>query len=163
MVRIRPAAAGDAAAILSLIRELADYENLTAMLVTTEDDLRMHLFGSRPTAEAMVAEFDEVVVGYAIYFRTFSTFLGKAGIYLEDVYVQPAHRRRGIGKAFMIELAKLCVQRNYGRLEWSVLKWNTPSINFYKTLGAAPLDEWMQMRLAGASLGKLATERVAPL
>jgi GNAT superfamily N-acetyltransferase len=163
MVRIRPATVNDAPAILALIRELADYEKLTHLLVTSEQDLRTHLFGPSPAAEALVAEFDAGVVGYAIYFRTFSTFLGRPGLFLEDVYVQPAHRRRGIGKAFMIELGKLCVQRHYGRLEWSVLTWNTPSIGFYKALGATALDDWMQMRMTGESLVKLASERVAPL
>ena len=163
MVRIRAAAISDVPAILALIREFAEYEKLTHLLTTSEDDLRTHLFGPQPAAAAMISEFDGVVVGYAIYFRTFSTFLGRPGLYLEDVYVQAAHRRRGIGKAFMIELGKLCVQRNYGRLEWSVLTWNAPSISFYKTLGATSLDDWMQMRMTGESLVTLSNQRVAPL
>jgi GNAT superfamily N-acetyltransferase len=153
---IRPATESDVPAILSLIRELADYEKLSADCVATEAGLREHLFGQNRAAEATVAEVDGHVVGYAIWFRTFSTFLAKPGIYLEDLYVQPAHRGKGLGKSFLKYLANIAVERNYGRIEWSVLKWNAPSIAFYKSLGAEPLAEWDFMRLTGNALKSFA-------
>jgi GNAT superfamily N-acetyltransferase len=151
---IRPARESDVPMILSLIRELAAYEQLSDKCVATEALLRKNLFGPERTAEALVAEYEERVVGYAIYFKTFSTFLALPGIYLEDIYVQPAHRRRGIGKQMLQEIARLAVRRGYGRVEWSVLDWNTPSINFYKSLGAFPLEEWTMFRLTGDALEK---------
>ncbi len=153
---IRPAKESDIPAILSLIRELAEYEKLSADCVATEAGLAEHLFGPTRAAEATVAERDATVVGYAIWFRTFSTFLAKPGIYLEDLYVQPAHRDKGLGKAFLKCLANIAVERNYGRIEWSVLKWNAPSIAFYKSLGAEPLAEWDFMRLTGDALKSFA-------
>ena len=153
---IRPAAQSDIPAILALIRELAEYEKLTQACVATEAGLREHLFGTNPAAEAMVAEQDGNVVGYALWFRTFSTFLARPGIYLEDVYVQPAHRKKGIGKAFLKKLAELAVERGYGRIEWAVLNWNEPSIGFYKSLGAIPLDDWTLFRLTGDALKRFA-------
>lgn len=153
---IRPTTPSDVPVILALIRELAAYENLTHACVATESLLREHLFGSDRVAEALVAETDGTVVGYAIFFKTFSTFLARPGIYLEDIYVQPAHRGQGFGKALLRHLAQLAISRGYGRIEWSVLDWNTPSIEFYKSLGALPLDEWTMFRLTGAALQKFA-------
>jgi GNAT superfamily N-acetyltransferase len=149
---IRPATATDVPAILALIRELAAYEKLTHACVATEELLAQHLFGPERAAEALVAEDTGQVVGYAIYFKTFSTFLAKPGLYLEDLYVQPAHRRRGLGKALLRHLAQLAITRGYGRVEWAVLDWNAPSIAFYKSLGAVPLDEWTMFRLTGDAL-----------
>jgi L-amino acid N-acyltransferase YncA len=149
---IRPAKEADIPAILGLIRELAEYEKLTHACVATEEGLREHLFGENPAAESMVAEQEGKVVGYALWFRTFSTFLARPGIFLEDVYVQPAHRKKGIGKAFLKRLAALAVERGYGRVEWIVLDWNEPSIGFYKSLGAEPLDDWTMFRLTGEAL-----------
>lgn len=151
---IRPARESDVPAMLALIRELADYEHLSDKCIATEDLLRRHLFGPDRAAEALIAEYDETVVAYAIYFKTFSTFLALPGIYLEDIYVQPAHRRRGIGKQMLQEIARLAVRRGYGRVEWSVLDWNTPSINFYKSLGAFAMEDWTMMRLTGDALQK---------
>jgi GNAT superfamily N-acetyltransferase len=153
---IRPAAEADVPAILSLIRELAEYEKLSADCVATEAGLREHLFGPNRAAAATVAEVDGRVVGYAIWFRTFSTFLAKPGIYLEDLFVQPMHRGKGLGKGFLKYLAKIAIDNNYGRIEWSVLKWNAPSIAFYKSLGAEPLAEWDFMRLTGNALKNFA-------
>jgi len=155
---IRPATPADVPAILGLIRELAAYENLSAACIATEELLQKHLFGTADNraAESLVATIDNTVVAYAIYFKTFSTFLAKPGIYLEDIYVQPAHRRKGIGKAMLKHLAQLAIERGYGRVEWSVLDWNTPSINFYKSLGAVPMDEWTMFRLTGDALTKFA-------
>src|SRR5271170_2566164 len=149
---IRPAKEADISAILALIRELAEYEKLTHACVATEERLREHLFGTNSAAESMVAEVDGKVVGYAIWFRTFSTFLARPGIFLEDVYVQPAHRKKGIGKAFLKRLAALAVERGYGRVEWIVLDWNEPSIGFYKSVGAEPLEDWTMFRLTGDAL-----------
>ncbi len=149
---IRPAKESDVAAILGLIRELADYEHLTDQCIATEELLREHLFGTDRAAEVVVAEIDQTVVAYALFFKTFSTFLARPGIYLEDIYVQPRHRHKGIGKAILKHLAQLAVARNYGRIEWSVLDWNAPSIAFYKSLGAEPLEDWTIMRWTGAEL-----------
>ena len=160
---IRTATLSDVPAILGLIRELAAYENLTHACVATEALLREHLFGPERAAEALVAEAEvagaKQVVAYAIFFKTFSTFLARPGIYLEDIYVQPAHRRKGIGKALLRHLAQLAVKRNYGRVEWSVLDWNKPAIEFYKSLGAEPLDEWTMFRLTGAALAQFGAAR----
>jgi GNAT superfamily N-acetyltransferase len=149
---IRMAALADVPAILGLIRELAAYEHLTEACVATEALLREHLFGGERAGEGLVAEVEGKVVGYAIYFKTFSTFLGRAGIYLEDIYVQPGHRGRGIGKALLRHLARAAVERGYGRVEWSVLKWNVPAIGFYEAIGAVGLEEWTMMRLSGEAL-----------
>src|SRR5262249_34984941 len=150
---IRPATPADVPTILALIRELADYEKLLHACVATEAKLHASLFGTDRAAEALVAEIDDApsqttgpatkrIVGYAIYFKNFSTFLAQPGIYLEDLYVQPPHRGKGLGKALLRRLAQIAVERNYGRVEWCVLDWNAPSIAFYKSLGAEPMDEW---------------------
>jgi GNAT superfamily N-acetyltransferase len=165
-MRIRPATEADVPAILSLIRELADYEHLSDQCIATEPLLAQHLFGPEKAASALVAEVPSPntaagggatsIVAYALYFKTFSTFLARPGLYLEDLYVQPPHRNQGIGTALLQHLAQLCTQNNYGRLEWSVLDWNTPSIAFYQSLGAHPLNDWTQFRLTGKSLAALA-------
>jgi GNAT superfamily N-acetyltransferase len=155
---IRPAVPADTPAILSLIRELAAYEKLSHACVATEDLVREHLFGPSPAAEALVADLPPAhgIVAYAIFFRTFSTFLARPGLYLEDIYVQPSHRGQGIGKALLVEVCRLAQTRGYGRVEWAVLNWNTPSIAFYESMGAVPLDEWRGYRLAGEALDTVA-------
>jgi GNAT superfamily N-acetyltransferase len=152
---IRSATADDVPLILSLIKELAEYEKLSHAVVATEDDLQQSLFGARPAAEVIIASEGDEPVGYALFFSTFSTFVGKPGIYLEDLYVRPVARRKGYGRALLLHLAQLARERGCGRLEWSVLDWNEPSINFYKSLGAVPLDDWTVFRLDSAALQTL--------
>jgi GNAT superfamily N-acetyltransferase len=154
-LRIAPAAEGDAALVLSFIRKLAEYEKMSHHVVATEEQIREHLFGANPVAEVLLAYWAEEPVGFALYFRDFSTFLGQAGIYLEDLFVEPEHRGKGIGKALLVQLARIAVERGYGRLQWSVLDWNTPSIEFYRSLGAVALDEWTGYRLSGEALDRL--------
>lgn len=154
---IRFARPDDTPTIARLIRALADYERLAHAVVLDEALLREHLFGARPYVEALLAEDEGEVVGFALYFHNYSTFLGQPGLYLEDIFVQPAWRGRGHGKALMTELARLAVERGCGRLEWSVLDWNAPSIGFYRSLGAEPLDEWTTYRLSGEALKQLST------
>ena len=157
---IRPATADDVPLILSLIRELADYEKLSDQVSATEAALRETLFserpGARPAAEVLVAHNDGEPAGFALFFPNYSTFLAKPGIYLEDLFVRPAFRGLGIGKALLASVAKLAVERDCGRFEWSVLDWNEPAIGFYRRLGARPLDDWTQFRLSGAELAALA-------
>jgi GNAT superfamily N-acetyltransferase len=155
-LRIEPATGSDVPVILNFIHKLAEYEKLSHMVVATEENIREHVFGANRVAEVLLAYWDEEPVGFALYFRNFSTFLGQAGIYLEDIFVEPAHRGKGIGKALLARLAKIAVERGYGRLEWAVLDWNIPSIEFYRSLGAVPLDEWTVYRLAGDALARLA-------
>ena len=143
---IRPAVPGDEAVILDLIRELAAYEHLEHEVVATEALLREWLFEKR-TARVLLAEEDGHAVGYALFFYNFSTFLGRAGIYLEDLYVRPQHRKKGYGKALLRRLAGICEEEGLGRLEWSCLDWNRPSIDFYLSLGARPMQDWTQYRL----------------
>jgi GNAT superfamily N-acetyltransferase len=153
---IRPATPADVPTVARLIRALAEYEKLTHTLVLDEDRLRDHLFGSRPFVEVLIAEDAGTPVGYALFFPTYSSFLTRPGIYLEDVFVLPEYRGRGHGKALLAALARLAVERGCGRLEWSVLNWNEPSIGFYESLGAVPMDEWSVYRLTGDALTKLA-------
>ncbi len=153
---IRPATEEDVSLILSLIKELAEYERLSHEVLASEDILRESLFGERSVAEVVIGEYDRQPVAFALFFHNFSTFLGRAGIYLEDLYVKPCSRGKGIGKEFLIHLAKLAVERGCGRLEWSVLDWNEPAIKFYKNLGAIPMDEWTIYRVSGKSLNELA-------
>jgi len=155
-LRIAPAAEGDAALVLSFIRKLAEYEKMSDHVVATEEQIREHVFGAHPVAEVLLAYWAEEPVGFALYFRDFSTFLGQAGIYLEDLFVEPEHRGKGIGKALLVQLARIAVERGYGRLQWSVLDWNAPSIQFYRSLGAVALDEWTGYRLSGEALDRLA-------
>jgi GNAT superfamily N-acetyltransferase len=156
MTRIAPATERDVPLIMKFIRDLAEYEKLSDQVVATEENIREHLFGPNPVLEVLIASWDSQPVGFALYFRNFSTFLGRPGIYLEDLFVEPAHRGKGIGKALLKELAKIAVDRGYGRLEWSVLDWNTPSIEFYRSLGAEPMQEWIRYRLTGDALTGLA-------
>ncbi len=153
---IRPATPDDAATIANLVYELAVYEKLEQYARATPDDFRQHLFGPRPYAEAMMAEVDGEPAGFALFFPTFSTFRGQPGLYLEDIYVKPAHRGQGIGKTLLAALARLAIDRGLGRLEWAVLNWNSPAIGFYHGLGARPLDDWTTYRLSDAPLTALA-------
>jgi GNAT superfamily N-acetyltransferase len=154
--KIRSARSDDCATILGFIRELAAYEKLSHEVVADEAQLRATLFGARPAAEVLIAELDGAPVGFALFFTSYSTFLGKPGMYLEDLFVRPAARSRGIGGALMAHLAKLALERDYGRFEWSVLDWNEPALKFYRALGAAPMAEWTVQRLTGAPLEALA-------
>jgi GNAT superfamily N-acetyltransferase len=156
MIRIDSASERDVPLILRFIRDLAEYEKLSHLVIATEENIREHVFGPNRVAEVLLASWDSQPVGFALFFRNFSTFLGQTGIYLEDLFVEPAHRGKGIGKALLIRLAKIAVERGYGRLEWSVLNWNTPSIEFYRSLGAVPMDEWTIYQLAGDALSRLA-------
>jgi len=157
---IRPATPADVPAILALIRELAGYEKLSHACIATEPLLQKHLFGEDKAADALVTEIQidssPQTVGYAIYFKTFSTFLARPGLYLEDIYVQPPHRRKGLGKAMLKHLANFCIEKNYPRLEWTCLDWNAPSLNFYKSIGAQNLPEWKIHRLTGEALSQFA-------
>lgn len=154
--QIRRATVDDVALVLRFIKELAEYEKLAHAVTATEEDIRKSLFGDRPVAEALIVELSKEPVGFALFFHNFSTFLGKPGIYLEDLYVRPVARGKGLGKALLIRLAQLAVERGCGRLEWSVLDWNTPSIEFYKSLGAVPMDEWTVYRVEGDKLTEIA-------
>ena len=153
---IRAAAPADTREILRLIGELAVYEKLADMAVGTEAMLREALFGERPSCEALVAEHGERLVGFALFFTTFSTFLCRPGIYLEDLFVEPEHRGRGIGKALLARLAALTVERGGGRFEWRVLDWNAPSIRFYESLGGELMRQWLLVRVTGPALQRLA-------
>lgn len=155
---IREATEADIPALLTLINELAVYEKLTHLVVATEESYKEALFGDNPSAEALIAFSEGEPVGYAIFFRNFSTFLGCPGIYLEDIYVRPQARGKGIGKKMFCAVAKIAHDRNCGRMDWCVLKWNTPSIEFYDVLGAESMDGWLMMRLTGDALGNVADQ-----
>jgi len=158
-VAVRSAVPADVPRIWQLIRELADYERSLDQVVLTEQDLHAALFAAEPAVFAHVAQGDDAdgeVVGFALWFLNFSTWLGKHGIYLEDLYVTPRLRGRGIGSALLAELAAICVRRGYGRLEWWVLDWNAPAIEFYRSIGAEPMGEWTVHRLTGRALAALA-------
>ncbi len=159
---IRAATPTDVPTIARLIRDLAEYERLADQVVLDEERLRQHLFGPRPFAEVLLAEDAGQVVGFALFFHNYSTFLGRPGIYLEDLFVEPAQRGKGHGKALLIALARLAVERGCGRLEWAVLNWNEPSIQFYRSLGAGPMDEWTVYRLTGEALTSLARSEARP-
>lgn len=152
---VRAARAGDVPVIYRLVQDLARYERSPSSVTGTEDDLRRALFGEHPAVFAHVADHDGRVAGFALWFLNYSTWTGKHGIYLEDLYVEPEARGHGYGKALLSELARICVDRGYERLEWVVLDWNTPSIEFYKSLGAQAMDEWTGWRLAGPALRAL--------
>ena len=153
---IRPAQPDDTPIICGLIRELAEYEKLTHQVVLEEQRVHEHLFGSQPCVEAVLAEDDGQIVGFALFFSNYSTFLGRPGIYLEDLYVKPEHRGGGHGRALLGEVARCAVERDCGRLEWAVLNWNQPSIEFYNRLGGEPLDGWTTYRVTGEALANLA-------
>ncbi len=144
---IRVAAKKDVASIFSLIKELAEYEKLSDQISTTESQLENTLFGDENFVEILVAEVEGIIVGYALFFKNFSTFLGKPGIYLEDLYVRQNMRGMGIGKTLLEKIIAIAKQRNYGRVEWSVLDWNQSAIDFYKKIGAVPLNDWTVFRL----------------
>ncbi|MFG6455575.1 GNAT family N-acetyltransferase [Roseateles sp. BYS96W] len=153
---IRTAEPRDLNAIVQLISELAEFENLTHLLEVTPDRLAPHLFGDAPAAECLVGEADGEVVAFALFYKNFSTFLSKPGLYLEDLYVRPAHRRSGLGRALIVELARLACERGYGRFDWTVLDWNEDAIHFYEKLGAEVLPDWRICRLAGDALQRYA-------
>lgn len=155
-LEIRPARPEDMAELLGLIRKLAEYENLLDSVTATEADFREALFGTRPAAEALLAIHGGRAVGYAIFFHNFSTFLGRPGLYLEDIFVEKECRGRGFGKALFLHLIGIARDRNCGRVEWSALNWNEPALNFYHGLGAETLSEWQILRLDAAGIAKLA-------
>jgi GNAT superfamily N-acetyltransferase len=153
---IRRATVDDVPAITQLVRALARYERLESECTTTEDDLRTHLFGARPYAEVLLAEEGGRVVGFASFFHNFSTFLGRPGLYLEDLYVLPNERGRGWGKALFAAVARVALERGCGRLEWQVLHWNEPAITFYRDRGADIIEQWRTFRMTGVRLRALA-------
>ncbi|HEX2542754.1 MAG TPA: GNAT family N-acetyltransferase [Caldimonas sp.] len=158
---IRAAEPGDVEAIVRLIQGLAEFEKLTHLLKVTPQSLAPHLFGARPAAEAIVAERSGVVVAFALFFTNFSTFLAQPGLYLEDLFVEPAERGRGIGQALLEHLGRLAVARGYGRFEWSVLDWNVDAIRFYERMGATVMPDWRICRVTGAALEKFGADPVA--
>ena len=155
-LRIVGATERDVPLVLAFIRELAEYERLAHEVVATESRLRATLFGPRAAAEVVIAWEDDHPAGFALYFATYSTFLARPGLYLEDLYVRPEARGRGIGRALLACLARITVERGWGRMEWRVLDWNDTAIGFYRRIGAEPLDDWTVFRLAGPSLRQLA-------
>lgn len=158
-IDIRVATEADVPLILSLIKDLAKYEKLLDQVVATEAILRESLFGPSPRAEVIIGSVQEIPVGYALFFHSFSTFLGKTGMYIEDLYVRKAHRGKGLGKALLMHVAELARTRGCKRLEWSVLDWNEPAIRFYESLGAVPMNGWTLYRLSGNTLDTLMTSR----
>jgi GNAT superfamily N-acetyltransferase len=155
---LRPAVPADLPAIVALIRELADFEQLSHLVETTEEGLRPHLFGERPVAECVVAEVAGAVVAFALFFTNFSTFKCRPGLYLEDLYVQPAHRGAGLGKALLRHLGALALARGCGRFEWSVLDWNANAIAFYQQMGATVMPDWRICRVSGEALAAMAPD-----
>ena len=153
---IRPATAADVPIILELIRALATYERAPNEVTATEDGLNKVLFGEKPAAEVLLAFENETAVGFAVFFHNFSTWLGRPGLYLEDLFVRPEDRGKGYGRALLIHLAKIARDRGCGRMEWAVLDWNDPAIQFYHKLGAKPMDEWTVFRLTRDAIAKLA-------
>lgn len=155
---IRPAVREDTGRILAFIRELAEYEQLAHEAVADEAGLARQLFGDTPRAEVLIAEVDGEAAGFALFFHNFSTFVGKPGLYLEDLFVRPQYRGLGLGKRLMVRLAKIAQDRDCGRFEWSVLDWNTPAIDFYRSLGAVGMDAWTVQRVTGDALAALAAQ-----
>lgn len=153
---IRLAVVDDTKTILGFVRELAEYEKLADEVIADEQSIRSSLFGLRPAAEVLIAEDGGTPVGFALFFQSYSTFLARPGLYLEDLYVRPDARGKGVGVGLMAALARIAVQRNYGRFEWSVLDWNEPALKFYETLGAKPQSEWTMQRLTGPAMYALA-------
>ena len=156
MLTIAPAVAADVPVIVDLIRALAKYERLEHEMVATEDDIHHALFGPRPYAEVILAREDSDTVGYALFFHNYSTFRGRPGIYLEDLFVRPERRGHGYGRALLVALARLAVERGCARYEWSVLDWNEPAIGFYRRMGADVMEEWRICRVTGDALARLA-------
>ena len=159
-IRVEKATPNDVPLILELIRGLAEYERLSRDVEATEDRVREALFGARPDAEVILARDGDRPAGFALFFHTFSTFLGRRGLYLEDLFVKPEFRGRGIGKRLMVELARISIDRGCGRFEWTVLDWNEPAIGFYKRLGAKMLNQWVICRVDGDALPRLAAQMV---
>lgn len=157
-VRLRPATADDVALIVRFIRALAEYERLLHECEATEDAIRASLFGASPQAEVVIAEVDGEPAGFALFFHNYSTFLARRGLYLEDLFVLPGHRGRGVGRALLAHLARLALDRGCGRLEWWVLDWNADAIRFYRSLGAVAMDDWTVQRVSGDALVQLAGE-----
>lgn len=156
-IRIVPAQASDAPVILRMIKALAEYEQLTHEVVATEEDLRQSLFGPRPAGEVVIAYAGDTPIGFALFFHNFSTFLGRHGLYLEDLFVVPEWRGKGVGKQLLAHVAGIAESRNCGRMEWAVLDWNESAIAFYRRMGAHVLDEWRLCRLTGSELRAAAT------
>jgi GNAT superfamily N-acetyltransferase len=155
-LHIRSATRADIPLILQLIRDLATYERAPNDVVATENGLQDVLFGEKPSAEVRLAFEAETAVGFAVFFQNFSTWLGRPGLYLEDLFVKPEHRGKGYGKALLVDLAKIARDRRCGRMEWAVLDWNEPAIEFYRSLGAVPMHEWTVFRLTGSEIARLA-------
>lgn len=153
---IRPAKEQDVGLILSFIKELAEYERLSHEVIATEELLKGWLFGPKRKAEVVIAEYDGLPVGFSLFFHSFSSFLGRPGIYIEDIYVQPTARGKGVGRALLAHVAGLAHEKGYGRVEWAVLNWNEPAIGFYNGVGAQPMSEWTVYRLSGAGLENVA-------
>ena len=160
--KIRPACLEDVPVILQLIHDLATYERAPDEVTATEEQLVEVLFGEKPAAEVLLAFEEESPVGFAVYFYNFSTWLGRPGLYLEDLFVKPEKRGKGYGRALLIELAKIARDRGCGRMEWAVLDWNGPAIKFYRSLGAKPMHEWTVFRLTGEEIGELASAADTP-
>jgi GNAT superfamily N-acetyltransferase len=160
-LRIVAATESDVPVLLSFVRKLAEYEKLSDQVEATEEHVRAALFGEGRVAEALLAYLGSEPVAFAVFFHNFSTFLGRPGIYLEDLFVDPPHRGKGIGKALLIELARIARARNCGRLEWAVLDWNESAIEFYRSLGAVPMDDWTIFRVTGTALARLAGEETS--
>ena len=161
MLNLRPAVPADAPLILAFIRELADYEREPEAAVATEADLQRYAFSDHPLVKVTMAEWEGQPAGFALFFYNYSTWQGRPGLYLEDLFVRPAFRGRGIGKALLVHLAKIAVKENCGRFQWAVLDWNQPSIDFYLALGAQKLSEWLIMRVDGEALERLAAQDIA--
>jgi GNAT superfamily N-acetyltransferase len=155
-LRIKAASERDVPLILSFIHKIAAYEKLSHEVTASEETLRESLFGPRPAAEVLLAYWDDTAAGYAVFFHNFSTFLGRPGVYLEDIFVEPVLRGNGIGKALLAAVAKEAQRRDCGRLEWAVLDWNKPAIDFYLSLGARPMEEWTIFRMTGEGIDRLA-------
>jgi len=153
---IAPARPADAGLIVALVRELAEYERLLDQVVISDDDIQRDLFGPRAYAEAVIARAGDEPVGFALWFHNYSTFAGRPGLYLEDLFVRPAFRGRGYGEALLRHLARIALDRGCARFEWAVLDWNAPALAFYRKLGAVPMDEWTVQRVSGAALAALA-------
>jgi len=161
-LRIRPAQPGDEGLVLQFVKELAEYERLSHEVVATEADLEQALFGQRPQAEVLLADFDDQPAGFALFFHNFSTFAGKPGLYLEDLFVRPEYRGKGVGVALLRRLAAVTCERGCARMEWVVLDWNQPAIDFYDRLGARSMGDWKTYRLEAAPLASLASSDVDP-
>jgi GNAT superfamily N-acetyltransferase len=154
-IKIRPATVEDVETIFQLIQALAEYEKLSDQVTGSAEQLHNHLFGDRPCIEALLADHQGTAIGFALFFTNYSTFLTKPGLYLEDLFVMPEYRGKGVGKSLLSHLARLALQRNYGRLEWSVLDWNEPAIAFYQRIGATVLPDWRICRVTGDAIEKL--------